>query len=120
MKLYPQKAYKVIRESSLCGDNKRIVAQIIMALTGEKEGSSALKMAFKVGDKVIANGTCDGEAFVREKGVVVKILPDAALPYGIKFKKERPAFHTVDNTAPPHCGWWMSKNCLTKEKKRAR
>jgi len=32
MKLYPQKAYKVIRESSLCGDHKKIVAQIIMAL----------------------------------------------------------------------------------------
>ena len=120
MKLYPQKAYRVIRESSLCGDNKRIVIEIIMALTGEKEGSSAPKMAFKVGDRVIANGLCDGQTFKREKGVVVKISLDGTLPYGIKFKNERPVFHTVDGKAPPHCGWWMTKQNLTKEKKRAR
>jgi len=117
MKLYPQKAYKVIRESSLCGDHKKIVAQIIMALTGEQP--PVPKMAFKVGDKVIANGKCDGESFKREKGVVAKISLDGDLPYGIEFKKERPPFHTVDGTTPPHCGWWMDKKNLTKEKKHA-
>jgi len=119
MKLYPQKAYKVIRESNLCGDNKCTVAQIILALTGKKD-LDAPKMAFRVGDKVIANGECDSETFHREKGVVAKVIPESKLPYGIGFRKERPGFHTVDGTVPAHCGWWMAKKNLTKEKKRAR
>ena len=66
---------------------------------------------FKIGDRVVGVGSCDGVDLTGLVGVVKVVNgPDVAL--GVEFVEHNFEFHTLSGSCKDYHGWWCPEKSL--------